>query len=79
VFSFILAVYVCRRLAALCDDDVAHSRQLSHSVVSHSTDTDRALVFIVTISVLWIGGFIVSLNAILLGGHMYAGQPSKAL
>jgi hypothetical protein len=48
-------------------------------VVSHSTDTDRALVFIVTISVLWIGGFIVSLNAILLGGHMYGGAPTLAL
>jgi hypothetical protein len=29
-------------------------------------------VFIITITVLWVGGFVVSVNAILLGGHMYA-------
>ncbi|ELR23960.1 Yip1 domain containing protein [Acanthamoeba castellanii str. Neff] len=39
-------------------------------VVAQSTDTDRSLVFIITITVLWVGGFVVSVNAILLGGHM---------
>ncbi len=41
-------------------------------MVAQSTDTDRSLVFIITITVLWVGGFVVSVNAILLGGHMYA-------
>jgi hypothetical protein len=43
--------------------------------VAQSTDTDRSLVFIITITVLWVGGFVVSVNAILLGGHMYAAPP----
>jgi len=33
-------------------------------------DADQTLVFTITITVLWMGGFIVSVNAILLGGHM---------
>jgi len=39
--------------------------------VEQGTEANRSLVFTVTLTSLWAGSMIVSINAILLGGHMY--------